>query len=538
MTASLKIRPGSEYFVGRDELCDGILGATRKTNAVLLFGGRQSGKTALLLRLRDRLLSVAGDVATLGALEVPVYVDLTRLKYDAGPADLFQTLARAARTSCAKQIVGFPCENASSTSDHRTGDLLDDFIGDLQNVSTECGEIEPRFIFLLDEAKRVLGDRFPRGFQDNLFSLLFGEPGAQNFTVAMVFAGAQHLYAFSLDDTSPIGSRAIPWHIRNLPETAIQALANQAFPERADAELGEIARFIWESSGGQAGLTAKLLEELARISPPQVTAEILLGAEATVLHDNRGLLENWSLALTPRARVMAQNFCENDQISLVAIAPFLRDAKLEPLLAPRVVEELQYMGMADDLDGVLVRRNNIFWNYYERLNVDAAIPSAAQDVWMLIETTELSMRELIKKRYEAAYKERAEKVMSTVLGNKAWAEIQETKAKSKNKYKYSPEAVERDTMSCMYFGHLKDLMIHGQGWPHFKHMFRDKRELEDKVSAITPVRNDRAHFSDVPAKELDRCRIACDDLSVIVDRELEKRAEDGAELETVSQKSE
>ncbi|WP_291910786.1 hypothetical protein [Accumulibacter sp.] len=511
-------------------MCDGLLGATRKTNAVLLFGGRQSGKTALLLRLRDRLLRVTGEVATLGALEVPVYVDLTRLNYDARPADLFQTLVRAARTSCAKQIAGFPCENTPNAGAHRTGDLLDDFIGDLQNVSAECGEIEPRFVFLLDEAKRVLGDRFPRGFQDNLFSLLFGESGVQNFTVAMVFAGAQHLYAFSLDDTSPIGSRAIPWHIRNLPETAIQALAKQVFPERADTELVELARFIWESSGGQAGLAAKMLEELARISPPQVTAEVLLLAESTVLHDNRGLLENWSLALTPRARAVAQDFCENEEMSLVAIAPILRDARLEPLLAPRVVEEFQYMGIADVLNGRLIRRNKFFWNYYERLNVDAAVPSAAHDVWRLIETTELSMRDLIKNRYEAAYGGKAESVMRTVLGDKAWTEIQSKKAGSKRKYKYSPEAVERDTMSCMYFGHLKDLMIHGQGWSHFKHMFRDKRELEDKVSAITPVRNDRAHFSEVPAKELDRCRIACDDLSVIVDRELEKHAEDGAEL--------
>ncbi|MBL0075739.1 MAG: hypothetical protein IPP41_07255 [Rhodocyclaceae bacterium] len=366
-------------------------------------------------------------------------------------------------------------------------------------------------------------------FRTTYFLCYLANP-VQNFSIAMVFAGAQHLYAFSLDDTSPIGSRAILWHIKNLPKTAIDALAKQAFPERVDAELVEVARFIWERSGGQAGLAAKLLEELASMSPPQVTVEVLLTAEATVSRDNRGLLENWSLSLTPRARAVARDFCENDQISLTTIAAVLRDAKLEPLLAPRVVEELQYMGIADELHEKLVRRNAIFWDYYERLKFEGAKISSAQEVWSLIETTELSMRDLIKKKYDAVFGRKAEEVMSTVIGEKAWAGIQETKAKSKNSYKYSREVVERDTMSCMYFGHLKDLMIHSRGWPHFKHMFRDKRELEDRVNAITPVRNDRAHFSEVPEKELDRCRIACDDLSVIVDRQLEELMQDGAEL--------
>lgn len=527
MSASLRIRPGSEFFVGREEACDGLLDATRKTNAVLLFGGRQSGKTTLLLRLRDKLTCLAGDVSTLGSLEVPVFVDLTRLKYDAEPADFYQTLVCAARTSCAQQIDGFPFENTLGTSAPHTADLLDGFIGDLQKISAACGEIEPRFIFLLDEAKRVLGDRFPRGFQDNLFSLLFGEPRAQNFSIAMVFAGAQHLYAFSQDDTSPIGSRAITCHLKNFPETAVEALANQAFPEREYAELVEMAHFVWERSGGQAGLAARLLEELARISPNRVTPEVLLAAEATVLNDNRGLLENWSLSLTPHARAVAQSLCKNNQISLTEIATILRDANLEPFLAPRVVEEFQYTGIGDELDGRLVRQNYIFWSYYARLNVDASQSASAQDVWRLIETTELSMRDLIKRRYEAAYPGKVETTMSAILGKHAWDKIQETKAKSKNMYKYSREVVERDTMSCMYFGDLKNLMIHGQGWPHFKHMFRDKRELEDKVNAITPVRNDRAHFSEVPAKELDRCRIACDDLLVIVERELEGDSEDG-----------
>lgn len=528
MPASLKIRAGSEYFVARDETCDALINATRKTNAVLLFGGRQSGKTTLLLRLRDRLFQSAGNIANLELLEVPVYVDLTSLKYDAEPRDFFDAVILATRKSCAQQISGFPSSGSGDSKPLSTGDLLNDFTARLRHISSDCGEVEPRFLFLLDEAKRVLGERFPRGFQDNLFSLLFSDSEPQNFSIAMVFAGAQHLYAFSQDDTSPIGSRAISFHLGSLSEDAIRTLAKQVLTGSEDAELSEAARFIWESSGGQAGLVARTLEELNRMSVSKLSIEVLQDAEKTILRENRGLLENWSLSLTPPSRAVALVISETDQMSIAAIAGILQEAKLESLLAPRVAEEFQYMGIGDMQDGKLVRRNCLFWSYYEQLKANPVQVSVAQEVWRLIERTELSMRELVRMKYEKAHGSKAEKVMSTVLGNKAWGAIQETKAKSKGTYKYSREATERDTMSCMYFGQLKDLMINGQCWPNFKHLFRDKRELEDKVSAVMPVRNDRAHFSDVPPKELERCRIACDDLSVIFERELEEVERQGS----------
>ena len=74
-------------------------------------------------------------------------------------------------------------------------------------------------------------------------------------------------------------------------------------------------------------------------------------------------------------------------------------------------------------------------------------------------------------------------------------------------------------MECLYFGQLGDLMACNQAWALFKHLFRDKRHLQDLMAAVMPVRNDQAHFAKVPTKELIRCQIACDDLLVIWDRE-------------------
>lgn len=55
-------------------------------------------------------------------------------------------------------------------------------------------------------------------------------------------------------------------------------------------------------------------------------------------------------------------------------------------------------------------------------------------------------------------------------------------------------------------------MSHNAAWARFKGPFVDKRELEDLIKSIVPVRNDLAHFRRVPIKELSRCRIATDDL--------------------------
>jgi hypothetical protein len=67
-----------------------------------------------------------------------------------------------------------------------------------------------------------------------------------------------------------------------------------------------------------------------------------------------------------------------------------------------------------------------------------------------------------------------------------------------------------------YLGQLGDLMISNASWHLFQTLFRDKRELQDMLSDIMPVRNDFAHFRTVPDRELDRCRIRCEDLLAIL----------------------
>lgn len=67
-----------------------------------------------------------------------------------------------------------------------------------------------------------------------------------------------------------------------------------------------------------------------------------------------------------------------------------------------------------------------------------------------------------------------------------------------------------------YLGQLGDLMKSGKSWALFRDMYRDTRELEDMLRDVNPVRNEFAHFRSVPNRELDRCRIRCEDLLAII----------------------
>src|SRR3546814_11132566 len=96
-------------------------------------------------------------------------------------------------------------------------------------------------------------------------------------------------------------------------------------------------------------------------------------------------------------------------------------------------------------------------------------------------------------------------MMQEVLKND-WAKLESTKARSDKYYPYANDKSQREIVECMYLGQLVSLILSQRAWPLFQHLFRDKRHLQDMLSAISPVRNDRAHFEAVPAKDLLRCK--------------------------------
>lgn len=152
-------------------------------------------------------------------------------------------------------------------------------------------------------------------------------------------------------------------------------------------------------------------------------------------------------------------------------------------------------------------------------DAEAPIDASVEErrVWGLIERLELALRRVVRERYRERWGAGFEAQLRRVLGDEGWAGIERNREKHRKQYPMTPSLDALDALDYCYLGQLAQFMLAGPAWSLFQEGFRDKRSLEDMVRAVTPVRNDRAHFRHVPERELDRCRVACEDLLAILD---------------------
>ena len=134
------------------------------------------------------------------------------------------------------------------------------------------------------------------------------------------------------------------------------------------------------------------------------------------------------------------------------------------------------------------------------------------DVWKDISSLERELRALIRKKYTEKWKNSADSTIERLLGTQSMETIARNRDKYARQYKYSTAPHGEEILDFLYLGQLSELIKSNDAWALFGEAFRDKRQLEDLISAIIPVRNDAAHFRSVPKNELDRCRIAVSDL--------------------------
>jgi hypothetical protein len=437
-----------------------------------------------------------------------------RLPHDAAPVDFFRLLIQEGLEACRAKIQGFGIP--SGRMENRPADSSPEaFANSIKLFRQAAGEVNLRFVFLLDEAKRVLGPRFPRGFQDNLYALLFNPDLGVSDHLSLVFSGAQHLNQFFDDDTSPLGSRAESHVVVNLTDNGVHTFCGAVFPSAPAQSVRTFAEWLYELTSGQAGLTAMAVHfALERTSLDQALAhreDISKELEARAA----ALVNNWASSFTDEARAVILDFGSRASITPKEISRLLSSRKMDAFATDRVVEELQYSSALVNRQGRLLKSNTMLWEYMDRFGKEDKGTQEEREVWNLIEEVELALRDLIKQTYQQKWPGKELDQMKAHLANDEWTKLLELQKRSAGKYRYSPEYAGRDEMSCMYLGQLATLILHGTAWPLFKHLFRDQRELQDLMAAVTPVRADRAHFTSVPSKELARCKIACDDLLVI-----------------------
>lgn len=139
--------------------------------------------------------------------------------------------------------------------------------------------------------------------------------------------------------------------------------------------------------------------------------------------------------------------------------------------------------------------------------------ASEQTIWRTIESAELELRKIVRRRFTERWGSGADSRMSSILGAQTVEVIERNRAKYQTQYRSAERPAPDPILDFCYLGQLVQLMISGEAWDLFKSAFVDKRELQDLAKAISLVRNDRAHFRSVPELELLRCQVAVSDLT-------------------------
>jgi len=493
---------------GRERLLHALVEGTANSGCVLLFGGRQSGKTTVLRAVERDLATNVVAVGSNCCVRLPVYVDLMRLHYDATPVDFFDLLYQRAISACTRQIRGF--KSAARSAAGSPGSV-DRFISQLTTVRQSV-EVDINFVFLIDEAKRVLTSRFPRGFQDNLFSLMFGSASGP---YSFVLTGAQELYKLCEDSTSPIGSRAVKTFVSNLSLESVGDLIRSFQPQIEEMMSFERQALVFHQTAGHAGLSADLAYRFAK--QPNAPIADLDKVVASARLERSDLFQMWMHGFSPEALVIIEVLLVTGRMTVSNMAAVLRAKGLPPYRADRVSEELQFTGIAVKDGEVLVSANTMYIETARNYLATEVGTDREQELWALIRETETGLRRLIRKEFEHKWPGSSDDQIRKRLGEKSWSELAAMRERNEKSYSATPRKV-TEVLECAYLGQLGELMKSNASWHLFQGVFRDKRELEDMLRDIMPVRNDFAHFRTAPERELDRCRIRCEDLLAIMSR--------------------
>jgi hypothetical protein len=267
-----------------------------------------------------------------------------------------------------------------------------------------------RIAFLLDESKRVIGSRFPRGFHDNLFHLLYGDSKLSGFC-SIVFAGAQELYRLCEDDTSPIGSRAAKQCVTNLLPATIKQVS-ETLLGFSSADTDQIAEGVYKWTGGHAGLSSGLIRSVHNISRTREDWKGVVDAAAGLFRQERSeLFQLWSSSLTGDARPVHDSLLRSGRFDRTEIVDVLRRANIAVHRIDRVVDELQYVGIAVVEGPNVVGNNKLYIDQASFYADEERGSDSERSVWSLIEETEIGLRRFVRRQFELKWGAAADQMM-------------------------------------------------------------------------------------------------------------------------------
>ena len=143
------------------------------------------------------------------------------------------------------------------------------------------------------------------------------------------------------------------------------------------------------------------------------------------------------------------------------------------------------------------------------LPINASSDPAAAKEW--IETTERTLRHLIRKKLNERWGGRADKRIREAIGPEAVAKAEASMTSSLQKWYPEADSYIKDFLDYVYIGDLSNIVC-GREWDVFRVIFSDKQEIQRNLGIIAAARNEFQHYRDLPSDEILRVTLAAKDV--------------------------
>jgi hypothetical protein len=246
-------------FFGRQEmlnrLVSGLSAPTPLSGAI--FGGRRSGKTSMLSKLR-RLLSADAQAAG-GRCFIPCNLDLQRGRPLKSSDDFFLWVLEEVGDAWDQRHdleYGMTVEQLQTRyRDEMRRGPVDAFVRAFRSFNARGERI--RLAILIDESEHILTVEWGDDLRPNLRYLLSNSAIAED--VALVMAGSIQMYAKVTERDSPLENILDRYCLPTLSREATFALAREPNDRRLPLEAAEE---VWHQTGGHPCMTQYVLHEL------------------------------------------------------------------------------------------------------------------------------------------------------------------------------------------------------------------------------------------------------------------------------------
>lgn len=246
-------------FFGREAMLKRLVGGLSAPSPLpaAIFGGRRSGKTSLLSKLR-RILN-GETCAAGGRCFIPCSLDLQRGRPLKSSDDFFlwvlEELGEAWELRQGLEYGIVVDQLQTRYRDAIQHGPVDAFVNAFRSLDTQGKRI--RLAILMDESEEILAVEWGNDLRPNLRYLLSNSPIAEDITLVM--AGSTQMYTKVTERDSPLENILDRYPLPALDHEATLALARQPNGGRLSESAAEE---VWRQSGGQACMAQYILHEL------------------------------------------------------------------------------------------------------------------------------------------------------------------------------------------------------------------------------------------------------------------------------------